>query len=104
MHSSILLALWAGVAFVIFQIVSSVLEGMRHRRNAKRLGCEPAYSMVQPLDYFGFKLVYDLLRAVSAYRLPQYYKARFDVVSEKEGRPVTTISQVCFIREAKREM
>lgn len=92
MHSSILLALWALLAFVLFKIAVYVQNERRHARNAKRLGCEKAPTT--NFDPLGIKNVYRLLKADKEFRIPQYVKGRTDGACQKAGKVLGTFHQV----------
>ncbi|KAG9192422.1 unspecific monooxygenase [Alternaria panax] len=94
MHSTILLAAWAGVSFVLYRIISSIIISRRHAAAARQLGCQPAYPRKQsPLDPLGIQNTARILAAKNEARLPQYMKEMVDDASATAGRAVTTLHQ-----------
>lgn len=94
MHNSILLALWGGLAYVLFRSINYVREEVRHRRNAQRLGCEPPYRAGNKWDILGLQNAYTFAGELTKMNYVPFYKARMDDLCKKEGRNITTISQV----------
>ncbi|KAF2641585.1 cytochrome P450 52A12 [Massarina eburnea CBS 473.64] len=95
MYTSALLALWGGVAFVIYRIVEYGLEELRHHRNAKCLGCEPVYKMPNP-DGMGITLLFQLLNSNRQFNFPETSKKRLFRQWEKEGRAIPTVGHTVF--------
>jgi cytochrome P450 len=94
MHSSILLAAWAGVSFVLYKIISSIIISRRHAAAARQLGCLPAHPAKQSsLDPFGVVNITKVLKADKQARLPQYFKERVDIANAEQGRTITTFHQ-----------
>ena len=97
MHNSVLLALWAGVSYILYQIIATVIDSRRHAAAARRLNCQPAPNMKVPgilghLDFLGLEHIAKVLTADKEYRIPQYLQGRFHDAGVKEGRRVTTTS------------
>lgn len=91
MHNSILLALWAGVSFVLYKLVAAFLTERHHRSAAQKLGCEPAHRF-RLLDFQGIRGVTRILKADKESRVPDYLKARIDTACAEEGKNVTTFA------------
>jgi hypothetical protein len=87
MHNSILLGLWAGVSFVLYKIISSIILSRRHAAVAKQLGCQPAHPSKQAWwDPLGIVNVAQIIKADKEYRIPQYLKSRVDLHCEEAGK------------------
>jgi hypothetical protein len=94
MHSSILLALWAGVSFVLYQIISSIIVSRRHAAAARQLGCKPAYSRKEPFyDLLGIKGFAKAVKADKNFRIPQFFKQNVDEACKEEGKVINTFTQ-----------
>jgi hypothetical protein len=94
MHNTILLAAWAGVSYVLYKIISSIIISRRHAAAARQLGCLPAHPKKQsPLDPLGVQNIAEILVADKQARLPQYLKERVDEASDREGRVISTFHQ-----------
>lgn len=89
MHNAAALALWAGASFVLYKVVAYILTELHYRKEAKRLGCEPAYRF-KPFDFQGIRNVYNLISADKEARVPQYFKGRVDRACAEEGKIITT--------------
>ncbi|KAF2849382.1 cytochrome P450 52A12 [Plenodomus tracheiphilus IPT5] len=92
MHSSILLALWVIVSFVIYKIVASVIVSRRHAAVARHLGCQPAHT-IKTFDPLGLVNVWRILKADREFRIPQYLKNRIDTACVDNNRTISTFSQ-----------
>lgn len=92
MHNSILLALWAGVSFILYKIAAHFISERHHRNAAKRLGCEPAYQFNE-FDIQGIRNVSRIIAADKKFRVPDYLKIRVDLACATEGKNITTIDQ-----------
>ncbi|KAF1843985.1 cytochrome P450 52A12 [Cucurbitaria berberidis CBS 394.84] len=92
MHSSILLAIWAFVSFIIYKIISSFLDSRRHAAAARQLGCQPPHRIAS-IDPLGLQNVFKIVKADKEQRIPQYLKGRVDDASAEKGRPVSTFYQ-----------
>lgn len=92
MHSSILLAVWAFVSFILYKIVATIIVSVRHANTARRLGCQPAHN-IQGFDPLGFVSIHKVLKADRGQRIPQFLKDRIDNACAKEGRRITTFYQ-----------
>ncbi|KAF2630174.1 cytochrome P450 52A12 [Macroventuria anomochaeta] len=92
MHNTILLALWAGVSFVLYKIVVYFLTERHHRNAAKRLGCEPAYQF-RLFDIQGIRNVLRIIAADKKSRVPEHVKERVDNACADEGKNITTFGQ-----------
>jgi hypothetical protein len=89
-----MLALWAGVSFILYRIISSIIVSRRHAAAARQLGCKPAYPQKQAFyDFLGIENVAKVIKADNAFRVPQYFKERVDEVCKEEGRVVSTFTQ-----------
>lgn len=94
MHNSILLSFWAGISFVIYKIVSSIITSRRHAAAARRLGCVDPPPMKQSIfDPLGIKGVIEVLKADKEHRLLQYFKKRSDLNCDEQGNPINTLTQ-----------
>ncbi|KAH6637436.1 cytochrome P450 52A12 [Boeremia exigua] len=91
MHKTILLALWAGGSFILYKIVAYVLTELHHRREAKRLGCEPAFQF-RLLDIQGIRNVWRMIAADKRFAVPEYLKGRVDNACAEEGKSITTFA------------
>lgn len=89
MHNSLLLALWAFVAFVIFKLANIILYELRHSRNAKRLGCKQPNSMFLR-DPLGIGNIRGLMEADRLRRIPDCILERTKAACEREGKIVST--------------
>jgi hypothetical protein len=89
MHNSILLCLWAGVSYVLYKIVATIINERRHARNARKLGCGPAHNP-NGWDLFGIVMIRDILRADKQARVPVFFKERFDLASIEQNRKIST--------------
>ncbi|CAI6338808.1 unnamed protein product [Periconia digitata] len=94
MHNSVLLALWGGLAFILYTVVNYVREERRHRRNAEQLGCEPAYSTVSKWDPLGLRVASTFMAEFKNFRFVPFYKQRMDGIWAKEGKIIPTMFQV----------
>lgn len=92
MHNTILLALWAGVSFVLYKLIAYGLRERHYRNEAKRLGCEPAYQF-NLLDFQGIRNVKRMIAADKRSEIPQYLKGRVDAACAEEGKIITTFDQ-----------
>jgi hypothetical protein len=94
MHNSTLLGLWAGVSFVLYKIISSIILSRRHAAIAKQFGCQPAHPGKQAWwDPLGIINVAKILKADKEYRIPQYLKGRVDMECEEKGKVLNTFYQ-----------
>jgi hypothetical protein len=94
MHSSVLLGLWAGVSFVLYKIIASIILSRRHDASARQLGCLPAFPAKKAwYDYFGIKDVARILKADKELRVPQYLKSRVDDTCEENSKVISTFYQ-----------
>lgn len=91
MHTSILLALWAGLSFILYKIVSHVLIELHYRREAKSLGCEDAYKF-KLWDVQGIRNVSRMIAADKRCEIPQYLKGRVDNACAEEGKILMTFA------------
>lgn len=92
MHNSIILALWAGVSFILYKVVASFITERHHRNAAKRLGCELPYRQ-KGFDILGIRDVSRIIAADKKQRVPAYIKGRVDDACVVAGRRITTIDQ-----------
>ncbi|KAF1839757.1 cytochrome P450 52A12 [Decorospora gaudefroyi] len=94
MHNSLLLAAWAGISFVLYKIISSIIISRRHAAVARQLGCLPAHETKQSmLDPLGIQNVALVLKADKEYRVPQYLKGRTDNACAEAGKVLSTFHQ-----------
>jgi hypothetical protein len=94
MHNSVLLALWAGISFILYKIASAIIISRRHAAAARQLGCQPAQPMeLWSFDKLGIQNVARLLAADKEFRLPQYLLQRHQEACAKVGKEVTTFHQ-----------
>ncbi|KAI8939591.1 hypothetical protein NX059_003355 [Plenodomus lindquistii] len=91
MHSSILLALWAIVSFVIYRIVASIIVSRRHAAVARRLGCQPGHKF-RDNDPLGLIGVWRVIKADKEFRIPQFLQGRIDAECAKNGRNISTFT------------
>lgn len=99
MAGPVLAVAWAALAFVLYRITAYVREELRHKRNAKRLGCEqPSPMRDEWWNFLGILGIVTVMKAFKANRLPQFQKERVERVQEREGRRVTTFSNVSVSR------
>jgi hypothetical protein len=77
MHNSILLGLWAGVSFVLYKIVSSIILSRRHAADPSKQAW---------WDPLGIVNVAQIIKADKEYRIPQYLKSRVDLHCEEAGK------------------
>lgn len=91
MYNAVLVALWAGASFVLYKVVAYILTELHYRKEAKRLGCEPAYSW-KFLDFQGIRNVLKILAADKQSRIPDYFKGRVDDACAEEGRTITAFA------------
>lgn len=96
MHLSVLLALWGCVAYIVFTLINHVREEIRHRRNAKRLGCEAPYPLQRKWDFLGIHTAVTAMKHLKANDFVPFAKEVIDKAWEKEGRIISTMSQVRY--------
>ncbi|CAO2656392.1 Nn.00g051950.m01.CDS01 [Neocucurbitaria sp. VM-36] len=92
MHNSILLAIWALISFVLYKVVATIIDYVRHENAARKLRCQPAYRIKDP-DPLGISAIYKVLNADKERRVPQFLKGRIDDACAKEGRTISTFYQ-----------
>lgn len=92
MHTTFALSLWALFAFLLYKFASYVSTELRHRNNARRLGCKTPHVM-RGRDPIGIDNIRLLLKSDKECRLPNYVQERTDKICEKEGRQITTFYQ-----------
>lgn len=91
MRTHTAVALVAVAALVLYRFIASFLQARYHARRAKQLGCGsiPGLGDDGP---FGLVTVYRLIKADRAKRVPDFVAERFNIMSKRCGRNVTTIS------------
>jgi hypothetical protein len=92
MHFSISLSLWALFFFLLYKFASYVSTELRHRNNARRLGCKTPQVMAGR-DPIGIDNVMRLMKADREFRLPDYIRERSAAICAKEGRQINTFYQ-----------
>ena len=92
MQTSIFLAVWAFVAFLLFKLATFVLEDRRHRKNERQLGCERPPTMANR-DGLGIVNVIEIFKADKARRIPDYIKERAENFEKRTGKVMGTFSQ-----------
>ena len=92
MHEYIVLFIWAIVFFVIYRIVASHVDALRHTAVARQLGCLPAHNL-KHMDPLGIRSLISVLRAVKEQRIPQYIEGLVDAACAREGRTLSTFYQ-----------
>lgn len=92
MHFSISLSLWSLFFFALYKFASYVSTEIRHRNNARRLGCKTPQVMAGR-DPIGIDNVMRLMTADRECRLPDYIRERSDVICAREGRQIHTFYQ-----------
>ncbi|KAF2671649.1 cytochrome P450 52A12 [Microthyrium microscopicum] len=75
---------------VLHLSVKAVLTCRRHHRQSLALGCEKPHTVPARLP-FGIGLIWDVLQADKAKRLPHYLIARFEAAWKDLGRPEGTV-------------
>ena len=85
------LPLYAGVAFLVYQIVSLILQYRRQAIKARELGCKRPPS-IPCADPFGIQLARLLIKADNEKRMTQYQVDRAEEMSVREGRLCHTYS------------
>jgi hypothetical protein len=89
MQLSILLALGAVPALVVYVVISAVIRQWRFARRARKLHCLPPPTLPSP-DPFGIGLILQILESDRKKRMPDYIRDMQNVVSKQEGRAVST--------------
>jgi hypothetical protein len=92
MHFSIFLSLWSLFFLSLYKFASYVSTEIRHRNNAKRMGCKPSQSMAGR-DPIGIDNIMRLTKADRECRLPEYIRERTESISSKQGRRIYTFHQ-----------
>ncbi|KAK5690438.1 hypothetical protein LTR97_012306 [Elasticomyces elasticus] len=89
MHYSFLLPVWGLAAFVLYKVVSMVVQSQRHAAKAKQLNCQDA-PMYPDLGVLGYKGVQEMMKADKEKLFPDMMLARYNKMSEIHGRPCAT--------------
>lgn len=84
------LGLWAIAAYFIYSVITHIATSRRRARKARELGCKPV-PRLNLNDPLGINNVRMLLKADKEKRLPEYSEERMALISEREGRRVTTL-------------
>jgi hypothetical protein len=92
MHSSLLLALWAGASYILYKLATVALSEYTHRKREYANGCQRPPS-VQGADPIGIENIRRLLKSDKECRMPDYLKERTEAACEKEGKLLTTFYQ-----------
>jgi hypothetical protein len=83
------LVLFAGAAFLVYQIVSLILQERRRAIKARDLGCKRA-PRLPCADPFGIQIAMLLIKADGQKRMPEYQIERSDEMCQREGRVCST--------------
>lgn len=92
MHFSILLALWALIAFVLYKVYTIVSTELYHRRQEQANGCKRP-PITRPSDFLGIGVIKAILTSDKECRMPQHLKERTEAVCEREGKVLSTFYQ-----------
>ncbi|KAF2087173.1 putative P450 monooxygenase [Saccharata proteae CBS 121410] len=92
MHNALLYGLWAVASFVIYKFVNFIAKKRRHAIKARELGCQPP-PVWDSKDILGITNTIKIVQAGKANRVPDYVVERFETISKREGRPVSTMKQ-----------
>lgn len=94
MHNSVLLALWAGISFVLYKIACSIIVSRKRAATARQLGCLPAPPLeLVPFDPLGIHNIAILIQADKNSLVPQWMEERHKRACAKAGREITTFHQ-----------
>ncbi|EUC39308.1 hypothetical protein COCCADRAFT_21391 [Bipolaris zeicola 26-R-13] len=94
MHNSVLLALWAGISFVLYKIACSIILSRKRATTARQLGCLPAPPLeLVPFDPLGLHNIAILIQADKNSLIPQWMEERHKRACAKAGREITTFHQ-----------
>ncbi|KKY14696.1 putative cytochrome p450 family [Diplodia seriata] len=93
MKPTTFLGLWAIAAYILYRAIAAITTSRRRARMARDRGCKPAPAF-NKWDFLGIQNVRMLLRADREKRLPEYSEERVATISAREGRHVTTMSNV----------
>lgn len=85
--------LYAGIAFIAYQIVGLILQYWRQTIKARELGCKRAPTL-PCADPFGIQIATLLVKADNEKRMPEYQIERAEEMSHRYGR-------VCHTYEVK---
>jgi len=84
MQGSVVLAIWAAAAFVLYKITGRVLIEFKHHRNAKQRGCQDPPRFI-PYDYFGLYGLYQLISADGKGRVVTRVYEFWQAARKREG-------------------
>jgi hypothetical protein len=84
---------YAAVAFLVYQVISLILQYRRKKIKAREWGCK-RLPRLPCADPFGFQLSRQLLKADKEKRMPEYQIERAEEMCLREGR-------VCHTYEVK---
>ncbi|KAB2576243.1 Cytochrome P450 52A9 [Lasiodiplodia theobromae] len=93
------LGLWAIAAYFIYSAITHIATSRRRARKARELGCKPV-PRLNLNDPLGINNVRMLLKADKEKRLPEYSEERMALISEREGRRVTTLKNTIAMEES----
>ena len=86
------LCLWAIGTFVLYKVVLYISSEVRHRNNARRLGCKPPH-VPKEFDPFGLVNVRRAWKADSEFRFAPAVQEWRDNICQREGRQINTMYQ-----------
>ncbi|KAF2707357.1 cytochrome P450 52A12 [Pleomassaria siparia CBS 279.74] len=91
MHISLFASLWAVFFYLLYRVAFYISIELRHRSNARRLGCkQPA---LMEVGLFGIKNVRLFLKAHKESRIPDHVMERDQAYCDKVGKQVHTFNQ-----------
>ncbi len=89
--------LWAGLAFLVFTVLSSLISSRRNAAKARQLGCKSAPSWPQPAwDFLGVKLVIESIYATKNFTFVSLLHDRQNALNKMLGRSVYTYKLHAF--------
>lgn len=81
--------LLAGVAFIVYQVITLIIHYQRQSAKAREWGAKRAPVMFKK-DYLGIYNVREMLEADAAKVMPEFQIGRYEDICRREGRNVST--------------
>jgi hypothetical protein len=97
MLHNLIIALGVLAAFVVYQVVTSLVARRRHASQARDMGCKPAPEF--PInDFLGIGSVKEIIAADKQKLVPDLFVARQNQMGALEGRRVDTFAISQFLK------